>query len=60
MRSVAAAVKALPAGNTTAPNASGALNSLSIAWRTELLLDLTATALADDDFAKGRPHIVMD
>lgn len=53
LRSVAAAVKALPAGKTTAPNATGALNSLSIAWRTELLLDLTATALADDDdFAK--------
>jgi len=52
LQAVATAVKALPPGKTTAPNVDGALNSLSIAWRTESLLDWTAHALPEDAFAK--------
>jgi len=49
---VAATVASFPAVGRTLAGKHGALNSLSIAWRTELLLDLTASALADDEFVK--------
>lgn len=49
---VASSVDSFPPFGRSLAERSGALNSLSIAWRTELLLDLTASALADDEFVK--------
>jgi hypothetical protein len=52
MAAVANAFTGLPPRSCATPITDGAINSLANAWRTELLLDLTATALADDEFAK--------
>jgi hypothetical protein len=52
MEAVAVAAKALGTTPAAEPNVSGALKSLSIAWRTELWLDLTTDALPSDYHAK--------